>query len=313
MTGRTVPPIRMALVGLGKIARDQHLSALSDKEAFTLAATIDLTATQPSGVPHFTSLDALLASNCPFDAAAICTPPQARYAIAAQLLSAGKHVLLEKPPAATLSELAILADTAVVAQVSLFTAWHSRYAAGVQPAREWLADKRIKRVGIVWREDVHVWHPGQQWIWQPGGFGVFDPGINALSIATEILPRPLRVIRSELSYPANCEAPVAALVELADTSGIRVELDLDFRQTGPQTWTIAVETEHGTLQLSQGGRALQTPEGIQEHEDDEYSSLYRHFAQVVRSGRSHVDIGPLRLVSDALLKGSIARVDELIV
>ena len=33
------------------------------------------------------------------------------------------------------------------------------------------------------------WHPGQEWIWQAGGFGVFDPGINALSIVTRILPR----------------------------------------------------------------------------------------------------------------------------
>ena len=41
---------------------------------------------------------------------------------------------------------------------------------------------------ILWHEDVHKWHPGQQWIWEPGGFGVFDPGINAFSIATKIFP-----------------------------------------------------------------------------------------------------------------------------
>jgi D-galactose 1-dehydrogenase len=43
-------------------------------------------------------------------------------------------------------------------------------------------------VNVIWREDVRVWHPGQDWIWQPGGLGVFDPGINALSIITHILP-----------------------------------------------------------------------------------------------------------------------------
>ena len=42
------------------------------------------------------------------DAVAICTPPQARHRIARDALSAGKHVMLEKPPAATLSELADL-------------------------------------------------------------------------------------------------------------------------------------------------------------------------------------------------------------
>ncbi len=39
------------------------------------------------------------------DAVAICTPPQVRHAIARDAIEAGKHVLLEKPPTATLSEL----------------------------------------------------------------------------------------------------------------------------------------------------------------------------------------------------------------
>ena len=43
---------------------------------------------------------------------AICTPPQVRHRIAREALAAGKHVLLEKPPAATLSELEDLKDAA---------------------------------------------------------------------------------------------------------------------------------------------------------------------------------------------------------
>lgn len=308
-----VSPLRIALIGFGKIACDRHLAALSDSELFTLAATVDPAAAGVDGVPHLASLDDLLASDCSFDAATICTPPQVRYAIALKLLAAGKHVLLEKPPTATLSEVAILEERANVASVTLFAAWHSRYAAGVAPAREWLADKRIEKVEIVWREDVHVWHPGQHWIWQPGGFGVFDPGINALSIATELLPHPLRVTASALQFPINCEAPVAAQVQLEDAEGLQVELDLDFRQTGPQTWAITVETDGGQMQLSEGGRVLRTPSGVANYEDNEYPSLYRHFAAIVGEGRSHVDISPLRLVSDALLLASISRVGELTV
>ena len=40
---------------------------------------------------------------------------------------------------------------------------------------------------IDWRESVRKWHPGQEWVWEPGGFGVCDPGINAMSIFTEIM------------------------------------------------------------------------------------------------------------------------------
>lgn len=304
-------PIRVVLVGLGKIACDQHISALTRNPAFDLVASVDPATEGRDGIPHFASLDALFQSDLAFDAAAVCTPPQVRSSIALRLLEAGKHVLLEKPPAATVGEISHLEERAAASGVTLFTAWHSRYAAGVRPARDWLAGKQIRSVAIVWREDVQIWHPGQHWIWRPGGFGVFDPGINALSIATEILPHPLRVTHSALQYPANCEAPVAAQVQLEDSGGLEVSLDLDFRQKGPQTWTITVDTDEGTLELSQGGSALSTPDGVQASEDEEYPALYDHFGRLVREERSHVDVAPLRLANDALLLGSIERVEEL--
>ncbi|TIP51034.1 MAG: gfo/Idh/MocA family oxidoreductase, partial [Mesorhizobium sp.] len=66
--------------------------------------------------------------------------------------------------------------------------WHSRYAPAVEAARDFLGSTTIRSAAINWKEDVRRWHPNQDWIWAPGGFGVFDPGINALSIATHILP-----------------------------------------------------------------------------------------------------------------------------
>ena len=75
-----------------------------------------------------------------------------------------------------------------------------------------LAGKRIAEMQVRWQEDVHKWHPGQQWIWQPGGFGVFDPGINALSIATRVLPMRLFVRFSSLVFPANRETPIDARI-----------------------------------------------------------------------------------------------------
>src|SRR4051812_2635304 len=124
--------------------------------------------------------------------------------------------------------------------LTLFCAWHSRYAAGVEPARAWLRNRPIQAATITWREDVRVWHPGQRWIWQPGGLGVFDPGINALSIATLILP-PLRLVEGVLSYPSNQECPIAADLLLEIAGGGRIVADFDFRQTGEQTWDIRVQ------------------------------------------------------------------------
>src|SRR3546814_15502820 len=98
--------------------------------------------------------------------------------------------MLEKPPAATTTEICALADHARARGVTLFATWHSREAAGVAGARDWLSGKRIRAAHIRLKEDIRRWHPGQEWILDAGGFGVFDPGINALSIMTAILPAP---------------------------------------------------------------------------------------------------------------------------
>ena len=296
-------PVRIAVVGMGKIARDQHLPAIAGNPAFSLAATVSPHDLGVAGVPHHASLEALLAEGPAVDAVALCTPPQVRYGLAAQALARGVHVFLEKPPGATLSEVAALEQQAAKVGASLFAGWHSRFAAGVSPARAWLAERRIDGVTITWREDVRVWHPGQAWIWEPGGLGVFDPGINALSIATYILPRPFFLEQATLVIPANRAAPIAADLRFRDTGGAAIAMDLDWRQTGPQSWDIVVETDAGPCRLSRGGAVLTLPSGTDHAEDREYPGLYARFATLIATGRSDVDTAPLRLVADAFLRG----------
>jgi D-galactose 1-dehydrogenase len=303
-------PIRVAIVGVGKIARDQHLPAISGNAAFSLAATVSPRDPGPGTVPHFRTLDSLLAEGPAVDAVVLCTPPQVRYDLAVQALKAGVHTFLEKPPGATLSEVIALKDRADKAGVTLFASWHSRFAAGVAPAKAWLAERAIERVSIVWREDVRAWHPGQDWIWEPGGLGVFDPGINALSILTHIMPSAIYLTSATLQQPANRGAPIAAEIRLRDTSGASIHMDLDWRQTGPQSWDIIVETDAGQLKLSSGGAVLTLPSGMQRNEDVEYPGLYAHFAALIRGGRSDVDLAPFRLVADVFLRGRREIVEE---
>lgn len=303
-------PIRIAIVGMGKIAHDQHLPSIAGDSDFQLVATVSSRPVSIDGLPHFATLDALLASDVAFDAVALCTPPQVRYDLAAAAIAGGKHVFLEKPPGATLAEVAVLDEHAERAGVTLFASWHSRYAAGVAPAKAWLANRHIRSAKIVWREDVRVWHPNQDWIWEPGGLGVFDPGINALSIATHILPHPFFLHQGTLELPSNRAAPIAADLAFRDAKGTPITMDLDWRQTGPQSWDIVVETDEGTLTLEKGGAVLTLPSGVQAHEDEEYPGLYRRFAELIRAGKRDVDTAPLRLVADAFLRGTRKLVEE---
>jgi len=253
----------------------------------------------------------LAAADAP-EAVAICTPPQMRYGVARAAIAAGKHTLLEKPPCATLGEIESLRTLAGHRQCSLFCAWHSRFAPAIGPAREWLAARRLRRMRIEWREDVREWHPGQAWIWQAGGFGVFDPGINALSIATAIVPGPLFLRDALLGIPENCATPARAELILRDDGGAEIEASFDFLHVGAPLWTIEAETDDGHLRLAEGGGLLELDgEAVPLAGRDEYAGVYERFAEIIDLAAIDADVTPLRLVADALLRGRARRTPAL--
>jgi len=307
-----VTVIRVAIVGLGKIARDQHISAIAETAGIELAATVSRNASI-NGIRHFATLDELLDRVPDIDAVALCTPPRGRQTLAAAALKAGKHVLLEKPPGATVSELTPLIAEARQTGHTLFATWHSRFAPAVEAARAFLAGRQIRSVVVEWKEDVRVWHPGQAWIWEPGGFGVFDPGINALAILTRILPRPFFLTEAELSYPGNRATPIAANLAFSDGTGLPILAEFDWRQTGPQTWDIRVETDAGRLTLSRGGSRLDHDDRTLVHEQQaEYRGIYQRFVELIASRVSDVDLSPLLHVADAFMLGRRRDVEPFI-
>lgn len=291
---------RIALVGIGKIARDQHVPTIAASDRFELVAGV--THHEPlDGIPCFRTI-AEMAAAVGVDAVSICTPPRGRTALIAEAQAHGYDVMIEKPPAATLSEAEGFAGMAKAAGKVLYATWHSREAAGVEPAREWLAARKIKRVECIWKEDVRVWHPGQEWIWEPG-IGVFDPGINALSVLTRILPEPMLLQSATLGFPANKAAPIAADLEY-ETGGAPLSIAFDFDQRGPQTWDIIVEAEGSNLKLSMGASQLEIDgKPVDLGEDPEYSRLYRRFADLLDARESDIDLMPFRHVADAFLLG----------
>lgn len=298
-------PIRIGVVGMGKIAVDQHLPAIAADARFTLAATVERSA--PASAINFTSPGAMLDAADKLDAVAITTPPGPRYIIARDCIEAGLHVLLEKPPTASLAEIDDLSERAAGRGVSLFTTWHAQHNPAVVEAAALLAGKRVRDMTIVWHEDVEKWHPGQRWIWKAGGFGVFDPGINAFSIASKIFPDGLFVRAAALHFPAASDTPIAAEIEFASpASEGRLHCSLDWRRAAGEEWTIRITTEKGLVidLLDGGARLVVNGEARPTSDKAEYPSIYRCFAELVERGESQVDSVPLRLVADCLLVGS---------
>lgn len=312
------PSCDIGLVGCGEIARNQHgpfLLGPGNDTGLRLVATADPRHRLGDGPRHYADHRAMLQAEPAMAAVSIASPTGTHFAVARDALLAGRHVLLEKPPATTLAELEELARIAADRGRVLVTAFHARHNEAVARLRERLTGRPPpRRLRIEWREDFERWHAGQTWPWRPGGFGVFDPGINALSVLCHVLPAlDFRVERARFRVPAGAATPALVEMNLAWDGGGPVEVAFEWRKGGEDVWDISVRSadEAGrteTLLLRNLRTLLRDGEEVlSSTEDEEYAGVYRDFRRAVESGASEVSQKELRIVEDATVVAEVER------
>ena len=305
---------KIAVIGIGKIAQDQHLPVIDKSPDFELAAVVSTRGVGHRDVPVFRTPAELYKAMPEVKLVAICTPPGVRHAFVREAIDAGKDVLLEKPPTPTITEFEDLVAYGEKKGRVLFQTWHSRYNAAVDAAKLILKDEGVATVRIDWRESVRKWHPGQEWVWEPGGFGVCDPGINALSIFTKIMPFPVFVESAKLKFPANRQTPVDVEIVFKSSQKHAPKLSAGFNwlEESGEIWTISITTRKGSeLKLERGGSVLKV-NGTETvaNPGEEYEMIYERFAKLLKKGKSEMDGSPLRLVGDAFLLGARENVED---
>ena len=305
---------KIAVIGIGKIAQDQHLPVIDKSPDFELAACVSTRGIGHGGVPVFKSPAELYKAMPEVKLVSICTPPGVRHAYVREAIDAGKDLLLEKPPTPTITEFEDLVAYGVKKGRVLFQTWHSRYNAAVDTAKLILKDEGVASVRIDWRESVRKWHPGQELVWEPGGFGVCDPDINAMSIFTKIMPFPVFVEKAHLRFPANRQTPVDVEITFksAEKHAPKLSAGFNWLEESGEIWTIAIETRKGTkLNLERGATVL-TVDGKKTvaNPTEEYEAIYERFAKLLKKGKSEMDGSPLRLIGDAFLLGARENVEE---
>lgn len=292
-------PIRIGVVGLGKIAQDEHIPAILSNPDFELAFVVDRIIRVDLAVPAYNSIEEAIGSGVRFDAISICTSPQVRFEICDRLSSTSAAILLEKPAASHYALATQINEKAAAQGLCVFAAWHSRFAAQIDAAKDWCEQKKkIVRGRIEWRENAEKWHPGQDWIWREGGFGVFDPGMNALSILTEILPADWSVDSSHLEFPENAETPSMARFKLASGNTL-IDCIFEFHAHDDEVWKISLEAQDGSqMELAEGG-AIMSIDGVKVPAMvtlSEYENVYRRFSHLIRTHETDSDLQPLLLI-----------------
>ncbi|WP_116085011.1 Gfo/Idh/MocA family protein [Tropicimonas sp. IMCC34011] len=298
----------LILVGIGDIAKSKHEPAIAASEDFTLRAAVSRHHTV-EGVENWSDYDDFLVDG-PEGALSLTAPPEARLAMTRKAIAAGRDVMMEKPPAPTVSAALDLAQRARKAGTALLGSWHMRHGIAVLEAQRWLSGRRIRRVDVEWSEDVRKTHPGQDWVFEAGGFGIYDNVTNAFSLMTILLPDALCVTSATHEIPENRSQPIRTDLEM-EAGDAPVALKADWRHEGERIFRIEIETDRGTLVLPDGGHALQADGKtlVEKGEDREYQALYASFAGVLAERRVDVDVRPLQLAADAFLLAAATRTD----
>jgi predicted dehydrogenase len=162
-------PVRVALIGCGRIAQVAHLPALEKANGIQLVAVSDPSedvrhaVARRYDVPQAYADHSQVLADELVEAVLVAAPDRFHSPIASAALSAGKHVLVEKPLASTVDESEKLVDlveqTGLVLQVGAM----KRHDPGVQYARKFLNE----RLGEV--RSFHAWYR----------IGDLRPGIEA--------------------------------------------------------------------------------------------------------------------------------------
>jgi predicted dehydrogenase len=136
-------PVRIGVIGCGRIAQVAHLPAIAKAGSVRLAAVSDPSPVLSGsvaaqyGVPGFTATSELLAQD--LDAVLIAVPDRFHLPIGEEALAAGKHVLMEKPAADTSEQAFRLAKLASDHGLKLQIGAMRRHDPGIQYARRAVA------------------------------------------------------------------------------------------------------------------------------------------------------------------------------
>jgi len=165
--------IKVGVIGCGKIAQVRHIPEYADNPNAQLAGFFDLNQKRAAelaakyGGKAYNSVEELLADK-EINAVSVCTANASHAEMTIKALKAGKHVLCEKPMAATLDESETMVKAAKDAGRYLMIAQNQRFAKAHVKAKE-LLDSGL--IGEIVSFRTTFGHSGPE-TWS------VDPGLN---------------------------------------------------------------------------------------------------------------------------------------
>jgi predicted dehydrogenase len=295
-------PIKVAITGTGSIAQ-AHIAALSAlRNEATVVAVTDIDTARSRAfagkygiAASYDTLAELLASARPA-LVHICTPPGSHAELALSCLQAGSSVLVEKPPALSLAELATVAQAQGQDGPWLGTVFQHRFGSGARRLRTLISAGALGRPLLAvchttWFRDQDYFNVPWRGRWDTEGGGpTMGHGIHQMDLLTYLLGewtevsavvrRQARQMQTEdlsLAHVTFASGAVASVVNSVLSPREESYLRLDFEKvTVELTHLYGYNDENWTITPAPGSEA----EVRQAWGAGEYGTASGHAAQL---------------------------------
>lgn len=263
------PHLRLAVIGMGWASRELHLPALARSRAFEVVATAD---PAPGLDARFRCHREMLAAvDC--DAVLIASPPALHREHALDALRKGRHLMVEKPLAASLEDALAIRDAALAAGRVCAVGFNQRCHPGFARLRERIAREELGRVQSVratW--STNNGHSARAWLGRrgEGGGALLDLGSHQLDLWRFLLgDEPLEVTAESESRSLDDEN---ARLEARFPVGVHCAAALSL--VGGDRFEVEVEGSRGRDRIRPYGRAFR----------ESYDEQWRRFARAIDEG-----------------------------
>ena len=222
--------VRVGLVAFGMAGRVFHAPLVSSVEGLELAAVVerssDHAAARYPGIRTYRAVDQLL-GEASVDLVVVATPSGSHFEVAKQVISAGKHVVVDKPTSVRSSEIAELIRLARERRVQLIP-FHNRRWDGDFRTIQKLLHEGLLGCLVFMQSTFDRWNPGQTrrpWKDDPGQGGgmLLDLGTHVTDQILTLFGKP-RAVSGEVNREREGDGANDAFTARLHYQGLTVEL-----------------------------------------------------------------------------------------
>jgi UDP-N-acetylglucosamine 3-dehydrogenase len=295
--------IRLGLIGCGTIAEEEHLPAFATMADVEIAALADIDARRLAYMgdkycvaARYRDYRAMLAAEH-LDAVSICTPNYVHASMTIDCCRAGASVLVEKPAATSMAEIARMKAAAAKAGVIVMVEQTHRFIPINEKARQIVRSGALGRIvgfrGTVRSGGPAYWAPKSKWFFTKSeAFGgvLADTGIHLIDALRWITGQEIaRVQGFTANMRGKGDVEDAASITFETAAGVVGVLDMSWNQQ-PGVFNYQIFGSEGFIETTnyKGLRGMmREPRAEVSYdikESSEHVSPFRYFVDCVVTG-----------------------------